>query len=186
MTLSLTTGSSFNDKLFEVVKEVEELKSEISGGSTLIDQIYPVGSIYVSMNSTNPSELFEGTTWEQITDRFLYCANSSKETGGSSTITTANLPAHTHTFTGTKSESVVDVAPGVGGYNVLTNTTAGALNVSARSGTSASYGISFASDSEKNDTLTFNYTPSGTISSTGSGEEFLPPYITVYAWYRTA
>ena len=32
----------------------------------------------------------------------------------------------------------------------------------------------------------FSITPEGTISETGSGTEYMPPYITVYAWYRTA
>ena len=153
--------------------------------SDVIDLFYPVGSIYTSMNSTSPADLFGGS-WEQITDRFLYCANSSKETGGSSTITTSNLPAHTHTFSGNQITSKLNIAPGVGGYNVLTNSTTGALNVSARSGSSSSNGVTFGSSSDTCDTLTFSYTPSGTLSSTGSGEEFLPPYITVYAWYRTA
>ena len=34
--------------------------------------------------------------------------------------------------------------------------------------------------------ITWTYIPTGTLSSTGSGEEFLPPYMTVYAWSRTA
>ena len=38
--------------------------------SQLIDLFYPVGSIYISMNSDNPSTKFGGT-WTQITDRFL-------------------------------------------------------------------------------------------------------------------
>ena len=47
-------------------------------------------------------------------------------------------------------------------------------------------GLSIESHSTNCDQLVFKYTPSGTLSSTGSEEEFLTPYITVYAWYRTA
>ena len=33
-------------------------------GKSLVDHIYPVGSIYMSVNNTNPGTLFGGT-WEQ-------------------------------------------------------------------------------------------------------------------------
>lgn len=52
--------------------------------SSLWDQIYPVGSIYLSVNATNPSVLFGGT-WEQIKDRFLIGAGdiyTAGKTGG--------------------------------------------------------------------------------------------------------
>ena len=42
------------------------------------------------------------------------------------------------------------------------------------------------SSSTQGDRVQFDYTPEGTISSTGDGEEFMPPYITVYCWRRTA
>ena len=66
-----------------------------------IDMIYPVGSIYMSINNTNPSLLFGGT-WEQISDRFLLGAGTTYtngNTGGSATVTltTEQMPAHTHT-----------------------------------------------------------------------------------------
>ena len=38
--------------------------------SSIVDAIYPVGSIYMSVNSANPATLFGGT-WAQITGRFL-------------------------------------------------------------------------------------------------------------------
>ena len=74
--------------------------------SALWNSVYPVGSIYMSVNSTNPGTLFSGTTWTQLTDRFLLGAGSTYSngaTGGSAntTLTTANLPSHTHSFSAT-------------------------------------------------------------------------------------
>ena len=85
--LFLTEGNG--DKILVI-----QSSYSISGITTsdLIDLLYSIGTIYTSMNSTDPSELFGGT-WSQITDRFLYCADSSGSTGGSATLSEANLPA---------------------------------------------------------------------------------------------
>ena len=48
------------------------------------NKMYPVGSIYMSMDNTSPASLFGGT-WEQLKDRFLIGAGNSyavNETGG--------------------------------------------------------------------------------------------------------
>lgn len=57
--------------------------------SFLVDSIYPVGSIYMSVNSTSPATLFGGT-WSQLKDRFLLGAGdtySNGATGGVATVT---------------------------------------------------------------------------------------------------
>ena len=70
------------------------------------ETVYPVGSIYTSVNSTSPEELFGGT-WESFGQgRTLVGMGSNgttnydtvEKTGGSETKTIAvdNLPAHTH------------------------------------------------------------------------------------------
>ena len=59
---------------------------------------FKVGDIYLTTNSTNPSSIFLGTTWQKIEGKFLMGTSgsgASKATGGSNskTITQANLPA---------------------------------------------------------------------------------------------
>lgn len=80
------------------------------GGKTLdklFDLVYPVGSVYISTNSTSPETLFGGT-WEQIKDRFLLAcgdAYSNGSTGGRAnhkhptsghTLTIDEMPSHSH------------------------------------------------------------------------------------------
>ena len=64
------------------------------------NKIYPIGSIYMSINETNPSELFGGE-WEQIEDRFLLACGTNHnngETGGEAThrLTVSEIPSHRH------------------------------------------------------------------------------------------
>ena len=46
----------------------------------IFDLIYPVGSIYMSVNSTSPETLFGGS-WERITGKFLLSATDDGSTG---------------------------------------------------------------------------------------------------------
>lgn len=48
-----------------------------------VNLIYPIGSIYMSVNSTNPSILFGGT-WEKIQGRFLLGAGTPTQNNSSS------------------------------------------------------------------------------------------------------
>lgn len=77
---------------------------------THFDEIYPVGSIYMSVNSTDPSTLFGGT-WERITGSFLLAATdggssgasqAAGNTGGAATVTLTSaqsgVPAHAHSL----------------------------------------------------------------------------------------
>ncbi|KAI5508620.1 phage tail repeat-like family [Trichomonas vaginalis G3] len=70
--------------------ELQTLKTEI------LQTLYPIGSIYTSMNSTNPEVVLGFGTWQQIVDKFLYCANSSKQTGGSKKILKQTSTAHSY------------------------------------------------------------------------------------------
>lgn len=65
------------------------------------NELYPVGSIYMSTENTSPASMFGGT-WEQIKDKFLLSAGdtySAGATGGEAThtLTVDEMPSHTHT-----------------------------------------------------------------------------------------
>lgn len=75
------------------------IKADNSNVKLDVDLIYPVGSIYMSVNSTSPATLFGGT-WEQIKDTFLLGSGSYTlgATGGEKehTLTVDEMPSHEH------------------------------------------------------------------------------------------
>ena len=166
-------------------------------GTEIFKLIYPVGSIYISVNSTNPATLFGGT-WEQIKDRFLYTASSdSKSTGGASTVTLdiKNIPSHNHIFSGDLIEGDLKNAKDAGWIRK----DSGYVNGCFKLYKSYAYpwtlthvtGFGGAYD------FKFEATPSGTISYTGGEYDsrtnktttksfsIMPPYYKVYCWRRT-
>ena len=144
-------------------------------GVNIGDLIHPVGSIYISVNSTNPSLLFGGI-WEQIVDRFLYCADSSGATGGSKKITVDNLPPHNHTASCSNLYAKFNGIPRASDmlYGSASTTWTGEFKYSSGSNTLRTDNIKISQD--------FNVS----VNNTGSGEDYMPPYMTVYAWQRTA
>ena len=157
-----------------------ELENEIKN---IADVIYPIGSIYMSMNDINPSVLFGGT-WTQIKDnRFLLCSSSSKQTGGSTTIETENMPSHTHTFEGNAITGSIESllrydAPDAGAFSK-----SGCFSNTSNGGTRTWPG---QNSNGAKVSVQFDATPTGTISSTGSGQAYWQPYMTVFCWYRVA
>nr|DAQ84480.1 MAG TPA: baseplate protein [Caudoviricetes sp.] len=64
--------------------------------------IYPIGSVYISINDIEPSSLFGGT-WEKLEDRFLLASGktyTNGNIGGEAThkLTINEMPSHTHTL----------------------------------------------------------------------------------------
>ena len=149
-----TTGAFrvYKNRTTEIVKPDLSLLSTMEA---MINLLYPIGSIYTSMNNINPSN-FLGGTWKQIVDKFLYCANTSLVEGGSKKITTDNLPPHNHSFDYKTAYDKRGYPDGWKDTNL--------------DGSYWRYGDAY----EKT-----------TTNSTGSGTDYMPPYITVFAWYRT-
>lgn len=102
---------------------------------------HPVGSLYWSSKSDNPSTLFGGT-WVQIKDRFIWAKGNSdaiNATGGEKThtLTVGEIPSHNHSFTPSGSISIT-TNPTFTGSTVNTDEKGGHSHVT--NGTSNSAG----------------------------------------------
>lgn len=155
------------------------------------ETIYPIGSIYMSTNTTSPAT-FLGGTWEQIKDRFLLCSGSTYSngaTGGSAThlhstaehtLTVSEMPKHKHTVTsrmhddGTDNGSIFNIAnwgnPASGGSHYILSIQTVAASLSSGSYVGATNTGGDGSHSHGNTSSSSN----------------LPPYIAVTVWKRTA
>lgn len=130
--------------------------------SALINLIYPIGSIYLSVNSTSPQQLFGGE-WEQIKDKFLLSAGdtySSGSEGGEAThtLTVEEMPSHNHSLSDSIDKNSIKL-----GFN--TGDTNWALTKRAAS---------------------YDYTLTTNNTGGGAAHNNMPPYIAVYVWKRTA
>lgn len=90
------------DTVITSVTPVFTVLNSLDKVDEVISKVYPVGSIYMSVNDTDPGTLFGGT-WQQIQGKFLLGASSGHSagsTGGAETVTLSagNIPAHTHTI----------------------------------------------------------------------------------------
>ena len=83
-------------------ENVSNLVPYVMPMSDMLSRIYPVGSIYMSVTSASPADLFGGT-WERIKDRFLLASGdtySAGSTGGEAqhTLTVDEMPKHHHSM----------------------------------------------------------------------------------------
>ena len=144
----------------------------------MLNVIYPVGSIYASMNNANPATLFGFGTWTQITDRFLWCSSgTSGETGGSKKILEANLPAHKHS---------VNINTDSKGAHKHTVTIYANENNDNYAHTRSGTWLAKWKSVETSETGSHTHNVSGNTGNAGSGTDYMPPFITVYAWWRVA
>lgn len=83
-------------------RTLAELKSDIGvDTATLVDLFYPIGSIYMSTDTTNPQSRFTGTYWLPIYNRFLLGAGDTYKAGtmggeATHTLTRSEIPSHYH------------------------------------------------------------------------------------------
>lgn len=156
-------GKYSEKEAFECVWDAEfkgnvQANSLRVGGKTLLDWIYPIGAIYISVSATDPKLLFGGT-WTRVKDRFLLAAGDSYSagaTGGEAThtLTVREMPSHIHAMM----------------YYLANGSTP--------------WGYNFQSPGAPSDpTLA-----SGGMYPAGGSQPHnnMPPYLAVYIWKRTA
>lgn len=170
---------------------------EVLAKQAMIDAIYPVGAIYMSVNSTSPATLFGGT-WQQIQNQFLLAAGSSYaagSTGGAATVTltTDQIPAHTHgseTLSGKM--SVRRFGTSDSGADIVITGPSGINGIISRAATtwSGTHGVvNIGSRNQSNptvDVITVNATHEHNSVGGGKAHNNMPPYLAVYVWKRTA
>ena len=94
---------------------------------------HPVGSLYWTSKNENPAITFGGGTWKQITDKFVLAAGSKYkvgDTGGAETVTltTENMPSHSHSFTPSGTITMTAHSHGLNGHTHSYSGTTGYMN----------------------------------------------------------
>lgn len=152
--------------------KIKSYVAQQGGGGLTVDDIYPVGSIYMSVNNTNPNTLFTGTTWVQIKDRFLLSAGDTYTGGTTGGSANAVVVSHTHPTASN-------------GY--LYMLTHGALS-GGDMGSQSGSGRHYPYQGNRSDGAYWgSQANTGAASSgvSGTGKN-MPPYLVVYMWQRTA
>ena len=158
---------------------------------------YNVGDIFLTTNSTNPSTVWLGTTWQKIEGRFLLGTSgsgASKATGGSmtKTIAKANLPNVKLTVDSFNlSRGTMDITGDFYTSNYIKYAGSGAFytkqtGLGGHGGDSGSgYKIGFQASRSWTGT-TSSASPQTSALGSGTALDITPSYYTAHMWLRTA
>ena len=158
--------------------KIDSLLSEKISASVVLNALYPIGSIYMSTQSTSPHTLFGGT-WKQIKGRFLFATGSNT--------------ANTNTAYGSMSANAINRIAGEQGGEVSHKLTTTEMPKHAHPIRYGSWGSS-DSDTYRTVRLPYNHAQ-GRVGEDAQGMEEvggdgshnnMPPYYVVYMWERTA
>ena len=116
-----TTTKSLKLTKPDVNDKVEDTIAALAANFGILDAMYPIGTIYQSTKSTDPST-FLGGTWTALTGRFLVGAGTgypAGTTGGEAThtLTVEEMPAHTHPST--TPNTIQNTATGSSAYGYI-------------------------------------------------------------------
>lgn len=188
----------------QITGEVEQIREGVNGSvnqirkemDEILSKVYPVGSIYLSVNPTNPSDYFGGTWISWGTGRVPVGADTSQtefnaveKTGGSK-----YLQSHSHTLNN-HTHSVNLTTGSSGGHThtlyLKTKGPSGSTYRNVGSSSDHDYTRTNGMSSAGAHTHTVSGSTSGNNGSTSDHNQTkgaaqnLQPYITCYMWKRT-
>ena len=168
-----------------------------------LSDVYPVGSVYMSVNATDPGTLFEGTTWQQIAGgRCLIGADATYKAGtmggdASVTLSAEQMPKHNHAATVSSNgahkhnRGTMNITGyfGVDGNSwadgaFYKNGGMGGAKGGSGNNNKCEFDASLTWTGETNEAGTHSHEL--TINSAGSGQAHnnMQPYLVVYIWKR--
>jgi hypothetical protein len=153
-------------------------KEYVDNNTLTLQDVYPVGAVYISASSTNPNTVFGFGTWTARQDAFLVGAGGTYAGAATGGRTDSIVVQHGHTPTDPTHRHSFTAQQNIGGY---TDNGGAPDQRSAAAGSNTGYastGITIPS----NNTVLPN---SGETVTTGANQN-LPPYLAVYIWERTA
>lgn len=155
------------EEIGDIVTEIDDNINEVNDDlqsqlNSIIDMVYPVGSIYMSINSTNPQTLFGGT-WERIKDTFLLASGDVYPSDGD--VSTAQHGESNHTLT-------VDEMPK---HKHDLSYRTGVI----QTGSSGTYYFDVGTSGNW-----YTNSPSFKESGGNKAHNNMPPYMSVYMWKR--
>ena len=169
-------STNINNNKGELETKISNTKTELESKiNSNFDKIYPVGSIYISTSSANPSTIYGGT-WERYGQGKTLVGlnegepefNTINKTGGEKThtLTINEMPSHNHNL---------------GGHTFLWGENVGTVNIKNANAETG------ATSQNRLYTYQNQYGWVNTLVNGGSQpHNNLQPYITVYMWKRTS
>ena len=141
---------------------------EASQIHNLIDIVYPVGSIYMSVNTVSPSVLFGFGVWEKIEDKFLLGCGTTYANGTIGGSADAVIVSHSH-------------KPNADGEYIVTSEENTANNTRVEYSASGNRWV----DGQPSQSNFHHRTSTNTVGEDGTNKN-MPPYLAVNIWKRTA
>ena len=188
--------------------------SKLKIAQDLFDIIYPIGSVYLTINDVNPQTLFGGT-WVKCSGGFIYGSTGTGTSGdngngsgtsvsssgsgntGSTSLSVSQIPSHNHSIT-IDSKSLVgdlDSLYGSSGISPIRDNAvlSGVFSINNNTRSSVPTYNSNASGRGLHIDVSHNHSASSGNTGSGSGHthtlsnhSHTIPYFSCYIWKRTA